>query len=98
MTSLEFLRAVLPTFCSVVGSVWLTKEGAWLVPFVLDRLPWFRQLEADLQQLLRSGVSEHRLQQCYRDALRNRAEIQKAIYEVHGAAFLALAATRIELH
>ncbi len=39
-----------------------------------------------------------KLVSCYRDSLRNRPQIQKTIFEIHGAAQLASVATKIDLH
>ena len=96
--SVAQIVAQFPTYSSVVSPNWLEKESDWIVVYISDRMLWFRELEADLVALVKNGVPLQRLASCYRDSLRNRTEVQKAIYEVHGAAMLSALARRTELH
>lgn len=87
----------LPILTEVWGARWLQRNREWLDPLIQSHLPWFSQLESDLQGLeTYVGLSE--IVRCYRSALRNRPQIQEAIYEVHGCHLMACVAGNIRLH
>ncbi|SRR6266487_3069215 len=97
MTNGDLTRK-LPLLSAVLGRALERAESAWLLGFVEARIPWYRLLEKDFSALLRAGVSGVRLRACYRASLLNRPEIQKVMFEVHGASLLAAAASNIDLH
>ena len=87
----------LPMLVEVMGAGWLRRNHYWVKTFVLPRLPWFEQLENDLI-VLDAHVGLNSLISCYRDSLRNQSQIQKTIFEIHGAALLAIQAKNVSLH
>ncbi len=87
----------LPQLAAVMDKTWLHRHRHWAEDFIGPRLPWYRQLESDLASL-QPKVSRQKLIACYQKSLRNEPEIQKTIYEIHGAAFLAKVATGVRLH
>lgn len=95
--SIEELIRQLPKFATIVNAAWLRKNSQTMEEYISRRLSWFRQLEDDMN-LLNRQVSEETLISCYRAALRDRSQVQKAIYEAHGAALLSSIAMRTELH
>jgi hypothetical protein len=96
MSNEESIRQ-FPKFSVIVGDAWLRDNDRNNVEYIFQRVFWFKQLEEDLH-LLNRQVPEADLISCYRDALRDRLQVQKTIYEVHGAAFVSSVATRTELH
>lgn len=95
--SLEDLAARSPNLTAILGLAWMQGKGDWCEEFIPRRLAWFDQLERDLA-ILESHVGSAKLLNCYRAPLRTPKEIQKAIYEVHAAALLATAATKVDVH
>ena len=96
--ALQQVLARYPNTVSVLGHEWLIGEQSWAVAFIEDRVAWYGQLEVDLSALLCAGIPLPRLVQCYRDSLRNRTEVLKAIYEIHAGALLAACSQRVEIH
>ena len=94
---LRELKQSLPNVTQVLGEDWLNAERRWIQPFIASRIRWYEQTEADLARLNRF-VNPRRVASCYRSMLRDRRQIQRGIYEIHGAAFLSAVATRVELH
>lgn len=91
------LKRYLPNVTNVLGESWLCANRRWAQQFIAARIKWYEQTEADLA-LLNTRVDSARLIACYRTLLRDRPQIQKGIYEIHGAAFLSAEATRVSLH
>jgi len=95
--TLEQIVARLSTVAAVIGEAWLGAEKSWAEEFIPPRLRWYQQLDADLA-ILEARVGLPKLISCYRGPLRDKQATQKAIYEIHGAALLAKAAARVDLH
>lgn len=95
--SIKALMNLLPKFTTIVGEKWLRSNSHAMEKYISERLLWFKQLENDLS-LLGKQVSERDLILCYRSALCDCSQVQKAIYEVHGVAILSSIATKTELH
>lgn len=87
----------LPILAAVVGEKWLCQKREWAESFITQRLSWYDRLEIDLH-ILTSYLDIKRLTSCYRKSLRDPRQIQKIIFEIHGAALLASIATQIFLH
>lgn len=94
---IEEIIELLPRVTAVVGADWLHGNTSWILEYIAERLPWFKQLDRDLE-LLNNQVNADKLIACFRSDLRNRPQIQKAIFEIHGAALLFSTATSINLH
>jgi hypothetical protein len=94
---IEKIKTTLPMLVEVMSEAWLRRNNCWIKTFIMPRLPWFEQLENDLV-ILDEHVGLNSLISCYRNSLRNQSQIQKTIFEIHGAAFMATAATDINLH
>ncbi len=97
LMTLEEMLDQLPRLVAAMGEAWLRRNRAWVEPFIVQRLPWYQQLERDLTTL-EAHVGPQKLIKCYRDSLRDKPQIQKSIFEIHGAALLATAATNVRLH
>lgn len=95
--SIEDLIIQLPKYTAIIGDVWLKSNSHIMTEYISKRLAWFRQLDNDLT-LLNIQVSDDKLISCYRDALRDRTQVQKTIYEVHGATLLSSIASSTDLH
>ncbi len=96
--AIEEVIRQLPMVAAVMGEEWLLQNREWAEGFIIGpRLAWYGQLDGDLVAL-GGHVALEKLISCYRASLRDKAQIQKTIFEVHGAALLAAAATRVELH
>lgn len=91
------IKTNLPHVADVLGEIWIKAQYRWLLRFIASRIKWYAQAEADLQ-LLCTRINPARVRSCYRALLRDRRQVQKCIYEIHGAAFLSTIATRVELH
>ena len=91
------LKKRLPNVMNVLGETWLDKQRGWISRFINSRIKWYEQTEVDLA-LLRMRIDLGRLISCYRTLLRDRSQIQKCIYEIHGAALLSAVANRVDLH
>ena len=87
----------MPSFAAVIGEEWLYRNHDWVEEFMSCRFPWFEQLDKDIG-ILSGCLNIEKLISCYRGFLRNQSQIQKIIFEIHGAALLASAATQIDLH
>lgn len=97
-TAIEEVIRRLPMVAAVMGEEWLLQNREWAEGFIIGpRLAWYGQLEGDLAAL-GAQVALEKLISGYRAPLRDKAQIQKTIFEVHGAALLAAAAARVELH
>ena len=94
---LEEIINHLPNVSALTGLEWLHRKRDWAEEFIGDRLPWYEQLENDIT-VLKGHLNIQKLASCYRDGLRNQFQIQKTIFEIHGAALLTSAATQIDLH
>jgi len=94
----EDLTRELPVVSAVLGSAPESTDFAWMLEFVESRMPWYKLLDQDFSALVSAGVPIAKLVPCYRVPLLNRSEIQKVMFEVHGAALLAAAASSIDLH
>jgi hypothetical protein len=92
------LSKELPVLADVLGPARERTESTWMLEFIESRIPWYRLLDRDLSALVLAGVTIRKLAECYRDSLFNRPEIQKVMFEVHGAALLAEVASEIDLH
>lgn len=86
-----------PILYQVWGSRWYQRNKDWLDDLVKCRLPWFNQLESDLLGL-KEYVGLRDLNRCFRNALRDRTQIQQAIYEAHGCHLMASVGGNIRLH
>ena len=95
--TIEEIIGRFPNLGSVVDETWMRREAVPVEALINPRLPWFDQLEKDLS-LLETRVGHQKLIACYRAPLRDRPQIQKAIFEIHGAALLASIATEVALH
>ena len=95
MTTNE-LREHLPKVTSVLGENWLKKHD-WAQEYISPRITWYEQTEADLA-VLEPFLGLQRLMSCYRKPLRDRSQTLKAIFEIHGAAFMSVTASRVDLH
>ncbi|GEM_PF-5945735 len=95
--ALEEIISRLPKLAALMGDAWLRKRRCWAETFITPRLPWYEQLERDLA-ILEAHVNFQKLIACYRVSLRDKRQVQKTMYEVHGATLLANAATRVDLH
>lgn len=91
------LKKRLPNVINVLGETWLDKHHGWIRKFINSRIKWYEQTETDLA-LLRMRIDLGRLISCYRTLLRDRPQIQKGMYEIHGAALLSAIADRVDLH
>ena len=91
------LNKRLPNVIIVLGDTWLDKNRGWIRKFISSRIKWYEQTEADLG-LLKMRIDLGRLISCYRTLLRDRPNIQKGMYEIHGVAFLSAIADRVDLH
>ena len=91
------LKKHLPNVMNVLGDTWLDKQNGWIRKFISSRIKWYEQTEADLA-LLRIRIDLKRLIFCYRTLLRDRPNIQKGMYEIHGAALLSAIADQVDLH
>ena len=87
----------IPNFAALIGEEWLSRKRNRAEEFIGDRLPWYEQLDRDIG-ILTGHLNIGKLVSCYRDSLRNQPQIQKTIFEIHGAALMASVATRIDLH
>lgn len=87
----------IPNFAALIGEEWLRRKRDSAEEFISDRLPWYEQLDRDIG-ILTGHLNIGKLVSCYRDSLRNQPQIQKTIFEIHGAALLASVATKIDLH
>lgn len=87
----------LPRLVAIMGEKWLWQNRAWAESFIGQRLVWYDRLEGDLT-ILEPHLGSEKLINCYRDSLRNEPQIQNTIFEIHGAALLATAATKVRLH
>ncbi|MCZ7625043.1 MAG: hypothetical protein C3F12_10765 [Candidatus Methylomirabilota bacterium] len=94
---IEEIMRHLPTLAAVMGEAWLRSRRGWAETFIVLRLPWYEQLEKDLA-ILEAHVGLQKLIACYRASLHDMRQVQKTIYEVHGAALLANGATQVGLH
>lgn len=97
LMTFEAMLGQLPKLVAVMGEKWLWQNRAWAEPFIGQRLAWYDRLERDLA-ILEPLVGSEKLINCYRDSLRNEPQIQNTIFEIHGAALLATAATKMRLH
>lgn len=97
MIAIEEIMGRLPKLAAVMGEAWLRQRRSWTETFIMPRLPWYEQIERDLT-VLEAHVVLQKLIACYRASLRNQPQIQKTIFEIHGAALLANAAARVDLH
>lgn len=96
MVTIELIER-LPKVVSVLGEQWIQQNAAWIDAYIDPRLVWYEQLEQDLA-CLEARMGLQKLTSCYRDPLRDKPQIQKTMYEIHGAALLASMATRVDLH
>ena len=87
----------LPKFTTVIGEEWLLKHSEFIAFFLIPRFVWFRQVDGDLS-MLATQYSQRELIRSYRDSLRNKPQIQKTIFEIHGASLLASGASKVRLH
>ena len=67
-------------WATVVGAEWLRENETGWRSWVTDRLAWFTQLEDDLA-IVAAQVGEKRIRHSYRQMLRDRRGVQKAIFE-----------------
>lgn len=95
--TLKEIRQCLPLVSHIMGDKWLTEKRHWARRFISPRLAYYQQLESDLK-ILKQKVGMQKLASCYRAALRNKKELQKMLFEVHGAALLTSAADCVDLH
>lgn len=94
---IEEIISRMPKLVAVIGEEWLHRERNWVGSFVIPRILWFKQIEKDLD-ILNRHLNTNKLVSCYRDSLRNKPQIARTIFEIHGAALLATIATRLDLH
>lgn len=94
--NIEVIRSQFPILYQILGEEWLQRNG-WVEEFINRRIPWYQLLENDLT-ILNNHVSFDKLKSCYRDSLRDRPQIQKTIFEIHGSALLAKTAVNVDLH
>ena len=94
---IEEILARIPDLAPVIGEEWLYRKRDWAEPFISERLFWYEELDRDIR-ILSAHLNIEKLVSCYRDSLRNQPQIQKTIFEIHGAALLASVATQIDLH
>jgi hypothetical protein len=90
--------ANIPVLAQVVGAQWIARASRWFSG--AEDMPhpvWYEQAELDLA-VLAQKVPLQKLVSCYRAMLRDRNALIDAIYEIHGAAFLAGIAGGIDLH
>jgi hypothetical protein len=92
---IELLSSMYPSLTALVGGEqfqeWYDRA------FRVDPRPWCWLLEEDLRFLTRS-FSLQELKQHYEDDLRNRSQLQQAIYEIHCAAAFAGIGRNVRLH
>jgi hypothetical protein len=94
---LEEITKQIPTVTTVIGETWLNQNRNWAEGYISSRLSFYKQLEADLTIITQKAIGRRSIMS-YRDPLHDKPNIFKAIYEIHGAALLAAAASKIELH
>jgi len=87
----------ITNLAAVIGEEWLLRKRAWAEPFISERLFWYEELDRNIR-ILTVHLNIEKLVSCYRDSLRNQPQIQKTIFEIHGAALLASVATQFDLH
>jgi hypothetical protein len=94
---IEEIITSMPDFAALIGEEWLSRKRNWAEEFIGERLPWYEQLDRDIG-ILSKYLDNEKLVSCYRDSLRNQPQIQKTIFEIHGAALMASVAAKIDLH
>ncbi|MGH7260930.1 MAG: hypothetical protein ACREI9_09655 [Nitrospiraceae bacterium] len=86
-----------PRLVAVIGEEWLLQKQTMAETFFDQHSCLYQQTESDIC-LLEKYVGLKKLIECYRDPLRDQGQLLEPVYEIHGAAFLAKASNRIDLH
>ena len=90
----QLVTSLYPVLAAAVGK---EQFHSWYEAFRVDPRPWCWLLEEDLRFLTRF-FSLHELKQYYGDDLRNRSQLQQAIYEIHCAAAFGRIGRNVRVH
>jgi hypothetical protein len=97
MWTREDMIGQLPKLVAVIDEKWLHRNPGWIEAETTPSCLWYQQCDHDLGILARH-VNHQKLIACYRDLLRHPTDFIQTVYEIHGAALLATAASRVDLH